>query len=127
MTASQAFAQELKGDMGINVHAGISTTRGAQGLTGVEFRVAIADGWRLAPQFNIGGGNDLKFFDITVDAHYVINTTLKISRSTPLAGLGYVTIGRNTVLIHQRLIASSSTLVLVGNMPSANLSPSQPK
>lgn len=89
MTASQAFAQELKGDMGINVHAGISTTRGAQGLTGVEFRVAIADGWRLAPQFNIGGGNDLKFFDITVDAHYVINTTLKNLSVYPIAGLGY--------------------------------------
>lgn len=89
MTASQAFAQELKGDMGINVHAGISTTSGAQGLAGVEFRVAVADGWRLAPQFNIGGGHDLKFFDITVDAHYVINTTLKNFSFYPIAGLGY--------------------------------------
>ena len=89
MTASQAFAQELKGDMGINVHAGISTTSGAQGLAGVEFRVAVADGWRLAPQFNIGGGHDLKFFDITVDAHYVINTTLKNFSVYPIAGLGY--------------------------------------
>ncbi len=89
MTASQAFAQELKGDMGINVHAGISTTSGAQGLAGVEFRVAVADGWRLAPQFNIGGGHDMKFFDITVDAHYVINTTLKNFSFYPIAGLGY--------------------------------------
>lgn len=89
MTASQAFAQELKGDMGINVHAGISTTGGAQGLAGVEFRVAVADGWRLAPQFNIGGGHDMKFFDITVDAHYVINTTLKNFSFYPIAGLGY--------------------------------------
>lgn len=89
LTATQAFAQELKGDMGINVHAGISSTGGAQGLAGVEFRVAVADGWRLAPQFNIGGGHDLKFFDITVDAHYVINTTLKNFSVYPIAGVGY--------------------------------------
>ena len=89
MTASQALAQELKGDMGTNVDGGISTTSGAQGLAGVEFRVAVADGWRLAPQFNIGGGHDLKFFDITVDAHYVINTTLKNFSVYPIAGLGY--------------------------------------
>ena len=89
LTATQAFAHELKGDMGINVHAGISSTGGAQGLAGVEFRVAVADGWRLAPQFNIGGGHDLKFFDITVDAHYVINTTLKNFSVYPIAGVGY--------------------------------------
>ena len=73
MVASSAFAQEEKGRMAVNVHAGISTTAGAQGLAGVEFRVAVADKWRLAPQFNIGGGHDLKFFDVTVDAHYVFN------------------------------------------------------
>ena len=89
LTATQAFAQELKGDMGINVHAGISTTGGAQGLAGVEFRAAVADGWRLAPQFNIGGGHDQKFLDITLDAHYVINTTFKNFSVYPIAGIGY--------------------------------------
>lgn len=88
-TTSTSPAQVKKGDMGINVHAGISSTGGAQGLAGVEFRVAVADGWRLAPQFNIGGGHDLKFFDITVDAHYVINTTLKNFSVYPIAGVGY--------------------------------------
>ena len=88
-TTSTSPAQVKKGDMGINVHAGISSTGGAQGLAGVEFRVAVADGWRLAPQFNIGGGHDLKFFYITVDAHYVINTTLKNFSVYPIAGVGY--------------------------------------
>ena len=46
MVASSAFAQEEKGRMAVNVHAGISTTAGAQGLAGVEFREAVADKWR---------------------------------------------------------------------------------
>ena len=84
-----AFAQEEKGRMAVNVHAGISTTAGAQGLAGVEFRVAVADKWRLAPQFNIGGGHDLKFFDVTVDAHYVFNYENSNFSFYPIMGLGF--------------------------------------
>lgn len=89
MVASSAFAQEEKGRMAVNVHAGISTTAGAQGLAGVEFRVAVADKWRLAPQFNIGGGHDLKFFDVTVDAHYVFNYENSNFSFYPIMGLGF--------------------------------------
>lgn len=89
MVASSAFAQEEKGRMAVNVHAGISTTAGAQGLAGVEFRVAVADKWRLAPQFNIGGGHDLKFFDVTVDAHYVFVIENSNFSFYPIMGLGF--------------------------------------
>ena len=113
MVASSAFAQEEKGRMAVNVHAGISTTAGAQGLAGVEFRVAVADKWRLAPQFNIGGGHDLKFFDVSLS----IPSWVSVSTIT----------GKNTPVTNRRPIVFSSIWVSAANMPSTISFQSQPK
>lgn len=127
MVASSAFAQEEKGRMAVNVHAGISTTAGAQGLAGVEFRVAVADKWRLAPQFNIGGGHDLKFFDVTVDAHYVFNYENSNFSFYPIMGLGFDHYWQNTPVTNRRPIVFSSIWVSAANMPSTIFFQSQPK
>ncbi len=88
LIASNAFAQEEQGEMSVNVHGTVSSLCSGQGLVGVEYRVAVADGWRLAPQFNIGGGNDLKTLDVTLDAHYVFDCENSDFSFYPIMGVG---------------------------------------
>ncbi|MCD8287500.1 MAG: porin family protein [Porphyromonadaceae bacterium] len=42
----------------------------------------------MAPQFNIGGGHDLKTLDVTVDAHYVFDCDNSDFSFYPIMGVG---------------------------------------
>ncbi|MBQ8424012.1 MAG: outer membrane beta-barrel protein [Coprobacter sp.] len=90
LMATATYAQQAKGEMAAKVHTGMTIEAGAlQGIIGFEYRVAVADSWRIAPNFNIGGGRGLKFLDLTVDAHYVFRAADNRFSFYPIAGVGF--------------------------------------